>query len=63
MPELPEVETIRNQLNKLAAGKKISSAEFFGPSKMINLPKNKFLKLLVGAKIVKVDRRAKLLIL
>jgi len=63
MPELPEVETIRKQLNKLTTNKSIVSAEFFGPSKMINLPKNKFLKLLVGAKIVQVDRRAKLLVL
>ena len=63
MPELPEVETIKKQLNKLTAGKKILSAEFFGPQKMINLPKNKFLKILTGAKIVQVNRRAKLLLL
>ncbi|HNU96040.1 MAG TPA: bifunctional DNA-formamidopyrimidine glycosylase/DNA-(apurinic or apyrimidinic site) lyase [Candidatus Magasanikbacteria bacterium] len=63
MPELPEVETIKRQLDKLTAGKKIVSAEFFGPQKMINLPKNKFLKILTGTKIVGVNRRAKLLIL
>ncbi|HRY36837.1 MAG TPA: bifunctional DNA-formamidopyrimidine glycosylase/DNA-(apurinic or apyrimidinic site) lyase [Candidatus Magasanikbacteria bacterium] len=63
MPELPEVETIKSQLNKLVAGKKIIFAEFFGPQKMINLPKNKFLKILTGAKINRVNRRAKLLIL
>ena len=63
MPELPEVETIRRQLNKLTTNKSIVSAEFFGPQKMINLPKNKFLKILTGAKIIGVNRRAKLLIL
>jgi len=63
MPELPEVETIKRQLNKLVVGKKIIGADFFGPSKMINLPKNKFLKILIGAKIIKAERRAKLLLL
>lgn len=63
MPELPEVETIRTQLDKLSGGKKIISANFFGSAKMINLPKSKFLKILNGAKILGVKRRAKLLIL
>ncbi len=63
MPELPEVETIKKQLDGLTAGKKILSADFFGPARMINLPKSKFLKILIGAKIIGVNRRAKLLIL
>ncbi|MDO9509916.1 MAG: DNA-formamidopyrimidine glycosylase family protein [Candidatus Magasanikbacteria bacterium] len=63
MPELPEVETIRKQLNKLTTNKSILSVDFFGPAKMINLPKNKFLKILIGVKVVVMKRRAKLLIL
>lgn len=63
MPELPEVETIKRQLKKLVVGKKIIGADFFGPAKMINLSKNKFLKILIGAKINKIERRAKLLIM
>jgi len=61
MPELPEVETIKNQLNRLIAGKKISGVDIFLP-KIVKLDKNRFKKIVVGAKIEKLTRRAKILV-
>ena len=60
MPELPEVETIKNQLNKLTIGKKISRVDILLP-KIVRLDKNKFKKIVLGAKIKKLSRRAKIL--
>ena len=61
MPELPEVETIKSQLNRLTAGKKIASVNVLLP-KIVKLPVNKFKKAIIGAKIKKIARRAKILI-
>jgi len=61
MPELPEVETIRRQLNKEIAGKKITGVEVLA-DKTLRTPKAEFIKKVVGAKIKNVERRAKLLI-
>lgn len=62
MPELPEVETIRRQLEKVLVGKTIKSVEVrFG--KKINLSAAKFIAKIRGAKSQAVRRRAKLLIL
>ncbi len=61
MPELPEVETIRSQLQKLIAGKKIKEVKASLP-KMVKLPLTDFRKAVIGAKIEKVNRRAKILI-
>ncbi len=61
MPELPEVETIRSQLQKLIVGKKISKVDVSLP-KMVKLPLNKFRQIVVGAKIKNISRRAKILI-
>ncbi|MFH0852726.1 MAG: DNA-formamidopyrimidine glycosylase [bacterium] len=61
MPELPEVETIRRQLDSLLAGKKIRSVKVSLP-KMVKLNLGKFKKIVVGAKINCVLRRAKILI-
>lgn len=62
MPELPEVETIRRQLEKVLIGKTIKNVEVrFG--KKINLPASKFVAKLRGAKFLAIRRRAKLLIL
>jgi len=61
MPELPEVETIRTQLQKLLAGKRIAKIDVSLP-KMVKLPLDKFRKIVVGAKIISVGRRAKILI-
>ena len=61
MPELPEVETIKVQLQKLIVGKKIKKVKISLP-KMVKLPLDKFRKIIVGATIKNVNRRAKILI-
>lgn len=61
MPELPEVETIRRQLDSFLTGKKIIKAEVSLP-KMVKLLLDKFKEIVVGAKINCVERRAKILI-
>ncbi len=61
MPELPEVETIKRQLKKEITGKKITGVEVLA-EKTLRMPKAKFIKAVVGAKIAGVERRAKLLI-
>ncbi|NCO15136.1 MAG: DNA-formamidopyrimidine glycosylase [Parcubacteria group bacterium] len=61
MPELPEVETIRSQLEKLIVGKKITKVDV-GLPRMVKLSLDKFRKIVVGAKIESIGRRAKILI-
>ena len=61
MPELPEVETIRRQLQKKITGKKIKQVEVKA-AKLVNLPIRKFEKEVAGKIIKKLERRAKLLI-
>ena len=70
MPELPEVQTVVNDLNKRVAGKKITGVWFDWP-KMLKDPldqqRNKvahshvkvFQKAIKGKKILRVKRRAK----
>lgn len=61
MPELPEVETIRRQLEQVLVGKTIRETRvFFG--KKINVPAKKFTRLVKGRKFLSVCRRAKILI-
>lgn len=62
MPELPEVETIKSQLNLLAAGKKIKGVEVLLP-KIVKMPLAEFKKAVTGAKIKEFNRRAKVLII
>ncbi len=62
MPELPEVETIKRQLNKRIKGKQIKKVEI-RLRKFVKYPLKKFEKLVVGAKIGNIARRAKLLII
>jgi len=62
MPELPEVETIRRQLEKLIADKRIKDVKV-NLSKMVKLPLVEFRKTVIGTTIKKVNRRAKILIL
>ena len=61
MPELPEVETVRRQLEKEIKGTTIKEVvvNFAG---RLNLPAKKFSQILTGKKIFGVDRRAKLLV-
>ena len=62
MPELPEVETIKSQLDRLITGKKIAGIKILLP-KIIKLPGNAFKKAIIGAKIKRLNRRAKILII
>ena len=55
MPELPEVETVVRDLNKLVLGAKVKRA-------WLDVPKFKAVENLVGRKILKVERRAKYII-
>lgn len=62
MPELPEVETIKRQLNRKIKGKRIKTVEVSLP-RFVKYPLNKFKKLVEGATIKNISRRAKLLII
>ncbi|MFH1193975.1 MAG: bifunctional DNA-formamidopyrimidine glycosylase/DNA-(apurinic or apyrimidinic site) lyase [bacterium] len=62
MPELPEVETIRRQLEKEIKGATIKEVEVRN-AKPLNVPPEKFISAVSGAKIKEVGRRAKLLLL
>ncbi len=61
MPELPEVETIRRDLEERIIGKKIESLEVLAP-KMISPKLKTFKKILFGRSLSKIERRGKLLI-
>lgn len=63
MPELPEVETIRRELHHVLTGKKITGCFIVRPD-IIGYPSPAaFCRGLTGRRIMKVDRRAKYLIL
>ncbi len=55
------METIKRQLDKEIAGKKITAVEVLS-EKILKMPKARFIKNVVGAKVKSVQRRAKLLI-
>lgn len=63
MPELPEVETVRQTLLKLVKGEVISSIDVFWP-KIIKKPDDVaiFKQLLAGQSIVNINRKGKFLI-
>ena len=62
MPELPEVETIKRQLNRKIKRKKIKAVEVRLP-RFVKYPLKKFKQLVARAKITSISRRAKLLII
>src|SRR3989338_2422927 len=63
MPELPEVETIKRDLEKVLLGKRITDVCVHNP-KVIRQPSaDKFKKGLIGALIKNIRRKAKVLIL
>jgi formamidopyrimidine-DNA glycosylase len=62
MPELPEVETIRTGLSKLLPGKVIKDVWYDWDKSFPNAPSD-VARFLVGSKIEKVRRRAKVLII
>jgi len=57
MPELPEVETIKRGLSKELIGQKLSSVD-------VRVPKlfNGFPEMIIGQRVLDIDRRAKILI-
>ncbi|MFH0855616.1 MAG: DNA-formamidopyrimidine glycosylase [Candidatus Omnitrophota bacterium] len=63
MPELPEVETIRRDLERLVLGKKITEVCVNNPRVIREPEVSGFRKWLTGATIKNILRRAKLLIL
>jgi len=62
MPELPEVETIKLDLQRLIKNKKIKSVDV-NLAKQIKMPVAKFLRLVQGIKVKQVKRRAKMLLM
>jgi formamidopyrimidine-DNA glycosylase len=62
MPELPEVETIRIGLERLLPGRQVKSVDFDWPKSFPNAPAD-VKHFLVGARVVKVARRAKVLLI
>ncbi len=62
MPELPEVETVVRGLNNTVLGEKIESVKVLQPKLRIPIPDN-LAKLLVGAKIKSITRRAKYILI
>ncbi len=63
MPELPEVETIKRDLEKVIVGKKITEVCVHSPSVVREPQLDKFKKELKGASFKNIFRRAKVLIL
>jgi len=62
MPELPEVETIKRGLSKSIVGKTIKDFDC-NWLKMINYPLPEYKALIKGLKVIKVQRRAKMIII
>jgi formamidopyrimidine-DNA glycosylase len=62
MPELPEVETVRFGLQRLLPGKQIAGVTFDTVKSFPNAPAD-VEQFLIGAKILEVKRRAKVLII
>ncbi len=63
MPELPEVETVKNDLKSKITGTKIVSVNALWPGIVKDTPYKVFVKQVEGAEIIKVKRRAKNLII
>src|SRR3989344_46553 len=62
MPELPEVETIKRDLNKELKGRKILKLKFYDWAKMLKPDPKSVAEAIEGKKIKNFDRRAKLLL-
>ncbi len=63
MPELPEVETIRVGLQRLLVGRSITGMKNFNSPKSFDGSQQQIDSFLIGARIKKVDRRAKVLLI
>lgn len=62
MPELPEVETVRRGLKELIVGKEVQSAEAIDSPKSFPNSSDDVKEFLIGAEIIDVRRRAKVLL-
>lgn len=62
MPELPEIQTIVDQLNRTVAGKKIKAIDILLAKPLKGITAGDFKKRIIGAKFQKFLRRAKLII-
>lgn len=62
MPELPEVETVRRGLHELIIGRKVKEVDHDWPKSFPNAPAD-VKQFLIGAAIVDVRRRAKVLLI
>jgi formamidopyrimidine-DNA glycosylase len=62
MPELPEVETVKRGLEKLVIGKVVAKVDFDWPKGFPNTPQD-VAQFVIGARIVAVQRRAKVLLI
>jgi formamidopyrimidine-DNA glycosylase len=63
MPELPEVETVRRDLEHLVVGRKIVSVSVTHPKPLRDYPAAVFEQRLTGARVTGVGRRAKILVI
>ncbi len=62
MPELPEVETIKNELSPWLRGQNFTQAIIFDPKIILNAPVKEFCHQLIMQKVEKIDRRGKYLL-
>ena len=63
MPELPEVETVKNQLVPHITGRTVRSVELLWEGMVKGMPVEEFLKRIRGQKILKISRCGKYLLL
>jgi formamidopyrimidine-DNA glycosylase len=61
VPELPEMETYRNQLNERIGGQTVTAVEVTR-EKTVNVPVETFVRTVQGRVVVRVERRAKMLL-
>jgi len=63
MPELPEVETIKRELEPLIKGSTIQSVDFYWPKTLRGMNVPDFAREIAGTQVAKLNRRGKYLIL
>jgi formamidopyrimidine-DNA glycosylase len=63
MPELPEVETIKRELQKTLQGKVVLVVEILWPKTVSPTTEIKFQEIIIGKKILDLERRAKMLVI
>jgi formamidopyrimidine-DNA glycosylase len=63
MPELPEVETIKRELDKILQGKTVLKVDILWPKTVAPTTEINFKKIITGKKITGLERRAKMLLI